>query len=76
MCYSDDLVLPESSKENLQVAANLLDDLFTSFGLTISIDKTQSMITNFKGQGYPDTIITIKGTPIKNVASFKLVLVQ
>ena len=69
--YADDLVLPESSKENLQAAANLLDELFTSFGLTISIDKTQSMILNFQGHDYPDTIINIKGIPIKNVTSFK-----
>ena len=46
--YADDLAIPATTKENLQIATNLLDELFTSFGLTISLDKTQSMIMNSK----------------------------
>ena len=69
--YADDLVIPASSKEKLQISADLLSELFSKFGLVISIDKTKSMILNYKGDVYPDSIISINGTLIDNVEYFK-----
>ena len=68
--YADDLVLTADSQTQLQSAADLLDDLLTRFGLVISTDKTKSMILNFRGIEYPESIVTISGIKIDNVKEF------
>ena len=70
--YADDLALTEDSKEKLQTTATVLSDLLQRFGLVISIDKTKTMILNFKGKSdeYPSELITINNVPIKNVTQF------
>ena len=68
--YADDLALTAVSKDHLQTAANILCDLLQKFGLVISIDKTKTMILNFKGNDYPSSIININSQPIENVTHF------
>ena len=69
--YADDLTLIAASKEHLQTAANIIFDLLSRFGLVLSLDKTQSMILNYQGTEYPDNILNINNTQIKNVTHFK-----
>ena len=70
--YADDLALMADSIELLQRAADVLQDLLSRFGLVISIDKTKTMIFNWKGDEsqYPETIITINNIAIENVKQF------
>ena len=70
--YADDLAIMAETKELLQKAANVLNDLLKRFGLVISIDKTKTMIFNWKGEAeeYPESIISINNVPIENVANF------
>ena len=68
--YADDLAVTATCKEELQLAANLLSELLTTFGLVINIDKTKSMIMNFQGVTYPESIITINNAAIENVENF------
>jgi len=44
--YADDLVLFLQSQTGLQKASELLDDVFTSFGLSINSTKTDTMVLN------------------------------
>ena len=69
--YADDLTLVVGTAANLQLAANILADLLSRFGLVLSLDKTKSMILYYQGDEYPDNIITIKQQKIKNVKKFK-----
>ena len=68
--YADDLALMTETIELLQKAADVLHDLLQRFGLVISIDKTKTMIFNFKGNEYPDSIVTIGNVAIENVTHF------
>ena len=70
--YADDLALATDTQEKLQTAADVLNDLLKRFGLVISIDKTKTMILNFKGkkEDYPEHLITINNIPIENVTEF------
>ena len=73
--YADDLILFLLDKIVLQHATVLLDEVFTNFGLSINVSKTETMIINHKHQQseeeYPNSIITLKNTPLKNVMTFK-----
>ena len=55
----------------MQQAANILSELLSTFGLVISIDKTKTMILNFKGDTYSDHLIKINNINIENVKTFK-----
>ena len=70
--YADDLALMAETIELLQKAADVLQDLLQRFGLVISIDKTKTMIFNWKGteSEYPESIITINNVAIENVKHF------
>ena len=68
--YADDLVLTAESATKLQTAADLLYALLSKFGLTISIDKTKSMILNFQADEYPESVVSINGDIIDNVKEF------
>ena len=68
--YADDLVLTAMSQSQLQCAADLLNELLETFGLVISIDKTKTMILNYKGAAYPPSIVNISGKAIDNVEEF------
>ena len=73
--YADDLILFLEDKPGLQHATSLLNQVFRSFGLSINVSKTETMILNHKflqepGE-YPDSIIHLMDTPLKNVKTFK-----
>ena len=68
--YADDLVLTATSPADLQRAADLLSSLLSKFGLVINIPKTKTMILNYEGHQYPDTIVKVDGKPIENVKEF------
>lgn len=69
--YADDLTLVADSAANLQLAADILCDILARFGLVLSLDKTQSMILNYQGEEYPESILTINNQKIKNLKTFK-----
>ncbi len=60
------------TQEKLQTAADVLNDLLKRFGRVISIEKTKTMILNFKGkkEDYPKHLITINNKPVENVTEF------
>ena len=66
--YADDLVLFVNSQSGLQSASESLDSLFSKFSLSINTTKTETMIINLHEEvQYPESIITLRGTPLKNV---------
>ncbi|XP_066925851.1 uncharacterized protein [Clytia hemisphaerica] len=72
--YADDLVLFLTNHICLNNSANLLNSVFKNFGLTINTSKTETMIINGENPNtneYPATIISIDGSPLKNVQKFK-----
>ena len=68
--YADDLVLFLVDLAGLQNAANLLNNVFQNFGLTINKTKTETMILNHSDD-HPNSIISIDETPLNNVKTFK-----
>ena len=73
-CYADDLGLICWNQSDLQTSMNLLNDVFTEFGLTINIDKTKTLIFNWQNtsdERYPDSITTLNGKIIENLQNFK-----
>ena len=71
--YADDLAIHSWTEENLQTIVNILDEVFTEFGLSINVTKTETMVWNWdeKTDGpYPETILQIKGTEVKNTKCF------
>ena len=72
--YADDLAITAETDVKLQKAADLLNNLFYKFGLTISIDKTKSIILNHQSENYPETIITIDNKNISNVKDLDKIL--
>ena len=70
--YADDLVLFVNSQPGLQSAAEYLDNLFVKLGLSINTSKTETMIINFREEAeYPESIITLREIPLKNVTDFR-----
>ena len=69
--YADDLVLFLQSKTSLQNATILLDCIFTKYGLTINVQKTESMILNHVDPVYPTTLISLRNVELSNVCEFK-----
>lgn len=75
--YCDDIYIYAESIEELQRMTDILEELFTRFGLTICQKKTKSLILNYTGdiENYPDSIVTIKKgdtrVKIENVSVFK-----
>ena len=69
--YADDLILFLLSRQDLQRATNLLDLIFEQYGLSINVDKTETMILNDPEPGYSNSIITLRNTSLHNVEKFK-----
>ena len=67
--YADDLVLYLLSLEGLQKSIQLLDEIFTCFGLAINNSKTETMILNV--DEIPTTIANLRGVDLKNVSIFR-----
>ena len=68
--YADDLILFLLTTTDLQKSTDLLDEIFTAFGLKINVQKTESMILNPQTVEYPKTIVTLRNTAIKNIENF------
>ena len=69
--YADDLVLFCLDLESLKSGTELLNEIFTRFGLKINKLKTETMIINYPNEEYPKSIISLNETPLKNVRNFK-----
>ena len=72
--YADDLGVHAWSEDELNKMMKILSDVFTEFGLQINIEKTETMIWNWRETPecpYPENIISLNDIPIKNVRSFK-----
>ena len=69
--YADDLVIFFESSDHLEKGMKLLSETFTRFNLQINVTKTKTMILNFAGENYPDTIVKLNESEIKNVESFR-----
>ena len=78
--YADDEIINAFSKEDLERKLNILWEVFAEFGLYMNLDKTETVIYNWKNgkipekipyAPYPETICTIKGHSIKNSRKFK-----
>ena len=70
--YADDLALFLMSKIGLQNSSTLLNVVFTKFGLSINVKKTETMILNQTQEPtYPLTIIQINDRNLTNVSEFK-----
>ena len=71
--YADDLILFMIDPNSLQKATNLLDKIFTKFGLKINESKTETMILNhmFLEGECPESIIRIRNAPLQNTTDFK-----
>ena len=73
--YADDLILFMLDQIGLQRATEILDEVFTKFGVSINISKTETMIISHKyalSDDYPSSIITeLRGTSLNNVKEFK-----
>ena len=70
--YADDIILFLLNDESAQRALTLLDEVFKSMGLTINEKKTETMIINCDDlEEYPDSVLTLNGTPLKNTKLFK-----
>ena len=69
--YADDLILFLLNKADLQKATNMLDQVFTRFGLNINVQKTESMILNYPKKEYPESIVSLRDTALNNVDKIK-----
>ena len=70
--YADDLVLFLLSRLGLQNASNLLNTVFSKFGLSINVNKTETMIINHSTEiDYPSSIVNLNGRDLTNVSEFK-----
>ena len=70
--YADDLVLFLLSRLGLQNASNLLNTVFSKFGLSINVNKTETMIINHSTEiDYPSSIVNLNGRDLSNVSEFK-----
>ena len=70
--YADDLVLMFNDIESLQKGINILNKLFTEYGMKINITKTKTMIFNHHAAvKYPSTIVSLNGEALENVELFR-----
>ena len=69
--YADDIILFLLDINGLKLSTELLDEIFSTFGLSINELKTETMILNHPEQEYPKSLFSLRNTEIKNVDSFK-----
>ena len=72
--YADDLGLVAWNQSDLQLCINIIGTVFTEFGLSINITKTETLIFNWQNttdETYPESIATINNIKIKNMQNFK-----
>ena len=71
--YADNLILFTLDINSLQKATNILDEVFSSYGLCINDAKTVTMILNhgYLQEEYPTSIINLRNIPLQNSSKFK-----
>ena len=71
--YANDLILFTLDINSLQKATNILDEVFSSYGLCINDAKTVTMILNhgYLQEEYPTSIINLRNIPLHNSSEFK-----
>ena len=70
--YADDIVLFCRSASSLQLSVDVMNSVFTRFGLKIAEDKTQTMIFNADEETLAqESIITLNGFAVENVRKFR-----
>ena len=70
--YADDLILFTLDINSLQKATNILDEVFSSYGLCINDAKTVRMILNhgYLQEEYPTSFIKLCNIPLQNSSEF------
>ena len=66
--YVDDLVIACSDNQNLQIGLNILQSVFTRFGLAMNVGKIKTMIMNYyngEPELYPSCIVKVDGEDVK-----------
>jgi len=59
-------------QESLQIATILLDNVFVKFGLSVNVQKTETMILNHPVDSpYPNSIVELNECQLSNVSEFK-----
>ena len=64
--YADDLVIKARTKLELQQKLEILQEVFSEFGLYMNLGKSETIIYNWKlgkpekGEKYPESIVTLK----------------
>lgn len=72
LLYADDIVLFCEDVNELEAILKIYDDTFSRFGLTIAIDKTQTLAFNIPEDVMDKkSIISLRNEPIENVRRFK-----
>ena len=72
LLYADDIVLFCEDIDELNDILNIYDSNFSRFGLTIAIDKTQTLAYNVSEDVMSSkSLISLRNQPIENVRSFK-----
>ena len=72
LLYADDIVLFCEDIAELNDILNIYDSNFSRFGLTIAIDKTQTLAYNVSEDVMSSkSLISLRNEPIENVRSFK-----
>ena len=70
--YADDIVLFCRSVSSLQLSVDVMNSVFTRFGLKIAEDKTQMMIFNTDEETLAqESILTLNGFAVENVRKFR-----
>lgn len=74
--FADDTTLYANSAQNLERNLEIIAGVYKDFHLSLNVDKTESMIFNFKGENeyeneYPKTIINLEDIMIQNSESFR-----
>ena len=72
LLYADDIVLFCEDINELNDILSIYDSNFLRFGLTIAIDKTQTLAYNVSEEIMnSESLISLRGEPIENVRTFK-----
>ena len=71
--FAVDLILFMPAIYSLQSSTNILDEVFTNYGLCINVSKTETMVLNHMllEDEYPDIIISLRNVLIQNPTKFK-----
>ena len=71
LLYADDIVLFCDDVNELEAILKIYDDTFSRFGLTIAIDKTQTLAFNIPEDVMNNkSLISLRNEPIENVRGF------